>query len=636
MSFALTRRAGSWSMVVALVASTVALFPQTAGAAATGSAVEVATKVKDTPFNPAPIDPAGIAHLGGGKIVITDSEIDEYPGTFPDPDNIWRMTTAGVIEASWKLLKKPIEPTGLDYNPANKHLYVSNDGGRWIEDIDPGPDGIQGNGNETSTFLLTSSFGLLDAEDVAWDPVGGQIFIAGGLENKITAVSPGPNGIFDGIDDIVGNTIDLSWLTKDIEGIGYRAKSDTLLVVDPTGGIPNPNSENIFEITKTGRLIRTIRINFTDSPSDVVLAPATVGGGDNLYVVDRGNDSPTPVSDGRLFEISTPFANLDPFVSAGPDKSTPVNRAVALDGDSYDDGQPSPNALSVTWSMFSGPGNVSFANPAVAKTTASFSATGTYVLRLTAKENGSAKSYDDVIVTVQQPVKNVVGGVERSTGVWRLFENGAQFTSFFYGNPGDFPFYGDWDCDGDETPGLYRQSDGYVYLRNSNSQGIADVSFFFGNPGDVPMAGDFNGDGCHTVSIYRPSEAKFYIINKLGSADKGLGAADYSFFYGVPGDVPFVGDWTGNGIDTPGLRRSSDGFVYLRNTNTQGVADVSYFYGNNGDVVFSGDWDDDGDDTLGLYRPSNGIMYLRNTNSTGIADFDFFAGFGLYPVAGDS
>jgi hypothetical protein len=114
-----------------------------------------------------------------------------------------------------------------------------------------------------------------------------------------------------------------------------------------------------------------------------------------------------------------------------------------------------------------------------------------------------------------------------------------------------------------------------------------------------------------------------------------LGAADYSFLYGVHGDTPFVGDWTGNGIDTPGLRRNSDGFVYLRNTNTQGVADTSYFYGNTGDIVFAGDWDGDGDDTIGLYRPSNGTVYLRNTNTTGIADYQFPVGTGMYPVAGE-
>ncbi len=222
-----------------------------------------------------------------------------------------------------------------------------------------------------------------------------------------------------------------------------------------------------------------------------------------------------------------------------------------------------------------------------------------------------------------------------TTGQWVYRSLDGTLSSIYYGVPGDVAFMGDWNCDGVDTPGLYRRSDGYVYLRNSNTQGVADVSYFFGVPGDMPLAGDFNGDGCDTVSIYRPSEARFYIINKLGSADGGLGAADYSFLYGVGGDVAFVGDWNGDGIDTPGLRRSSNGFVYLRDANTQGVANIEFFYGVSGDVVFSGDWDADGADSIGLYRPSNGTIYLRNTNTTGVANYSFWVGTGMQPVAGD-
>jgi hypothetical protein len=199
-------------------------------------------------------------------------------------------------------------------------------------------------------------------------------------------------------------------------------------------------------------------------------------------------------------------------------------------------------------------------------------------------------------------------------------------TSFYYGNPGDVPFSGDWDCDGVETPGLYRQSDGYVYLRNSNTEGVADISFFFGNPGDLPMAGDFNGNGCDTVSIYRPSEQRFYVINTLGSNDGGLGAAEYSFLFGVAGDKPFVGDFNGDGIDTVGLHRESTGLVYLRDSNTTGVADYQFIYGDPGDMLVAGDWDGDGDDTVGVYRPSNGMFYLRNSNTQGVADASFSVG----------
>jgi hypothetical protein len=224
--------------------------------------------------------------------------------------------------------------------------------------------------------------------------------------------------------------------------------------------------------------------------------------------------------------------------------------------------------------------------------------------------------------------------IQGNAGFWRLHEGPTQVAGFYYGNPGDFGFMGDWDCDGIDTPGLYRQSDGYVYLRNSNTQGVADVSFFFGNPGDIPLAGDFDGDGCDTVSLYRPAEGRYFIIDRIGSGDRGLGRAQRAFYFGNPGDAPFMGDWNDDGIDTPGLRRPSTGFVYLRHTNTQGIADVEYFYGDPGDIVFTGDWDNDGDDTLGLYRPSTGTVYLRNTNNTGIAHFSFGVGGGMQVVGG--
>lgn len=226
---------------------------------------------------------------------------------------------------------------------------------------------------------------------------------------------------------------------------------------------------------------------------------------------------------------------------------------------------------------------------------------------------------------------DTVGLVDDSKAHWTLRADNGNSTTIGYGNPGDVAFMGDWDCDGVDTPGLYRQSDGFAYLRNSNSTGVADITFLFGNPNDLPLIGDFDGDGCDTVSIYRPSEARFYIVNELGKDGGGLGAAEYSFEYGNPGDVVIVGDWDEDGVDTPGLRRDSNGFVYLRNSNTTGIADISYFYGDSGDLPIAGDWDSDGVDTVGLFRPSNSTFYLRNSHSTGIADQSF-----SMPLAGST
>ena len=68
------------------------------------------------------------------------------------------------------------------------------------------------------------------------------------------------------------------------------------------------------------------------------------------------------------------------------------------------------------------------------------------------------------------------------------------------------------------------------------------------------------------------------------------------------------------------------GLVYFRNTNTTGVADFQFIFGDPGDKLTAGDWDGDGDDTVGVYRPSNGMFYVRNSNTQGNADATFPAG----------
>ena len=214
------------------------------------------------------------------------------------------------------------------------------------------------------------------------------------------------------------------------------------------------------------------------------------------------------------------------------------------------------------------------------------------------------------------------------SGRWHVYaEVGpGDPVSFFFGNPGDVPFMGDWDGDGVATPGLYRQSDGFVYVRDSNSQGVADLEFFFGDPGDFPLVGDFDGDGRDSVSIWRASEARVYVINELGADGAGLGEADYWFEFGNPGDAPFVGDFDGDGVDSVGLYRESTGFVYFRNALSSGVADLEFFYGDPGDRILAGDWDGDGDDTVAVYRPSVGRLYVNLENAAGPADWSGYVG----------
>ncbi|HET7640126.1 MAG TPA: PKD domain-containing protein, partial [Ktedonobacteraceae bacterium] len=99
--------------------------------------------------------------------------------------------------------------------------------------------------------------------------------------------------------------------------------------------------------------------------------------------------------------------NQAPVVNAGPDQAVPIPSAT-LNGSASDDGLPNPpGALTYTWSTVDGAGTVSFADASAPNTTASFSQSGVYTLRLTA-DDGAASSSDDVVVTVNQaPVVNL-------------------------------------------------------------------------------------------------------------------------------------------------------------------------------------------------------------------------------------
>ncbi len=245
----------------------------------------------------------------------------------------------------------------------------------------------------------------------------------------------------------------------------------------------------------------------------------------------------------------------------------------------------------------------------------------------------------EAVVTVAIAAAGDVGLVDPETGVWHLRDAGSgSVTSFFYGNPGDLPFMGDWDCDGVDGPGLFRPSDAYVYLRNENSAGIADVRFFFGNPGDVPLSGDFDGDGCDSLSLYRPATQEIFIINELGENDGGLGAAAYSFIFGDPGDTPVVGDWDGDGVDEVGLHREATGLFYWRETLSTGNADGEIIFGDPGDLFVAGDWGlVNGFDTPAVFRPADTAFFFRYTLTQGTADAQFtWLGGGRHwsPVAG--
>ncbi|MBT5123247.1 MAG: fibrinogen-binding protein, partial [Planctomycetaceae bacterium] len=66
----------------------------------------------------------------------------------------------------------------------------------------------------------------------------------------------------------------------------------------------------------------------------------------------------------------------------------------------------------------------------------------------------------------------------------------------------------------------------------------------FGQAGDIPVVGDFNGDGVDQIGVFR--DGKWHLDT---NGDLQQDHLDQVFQLGTDGDQPIVGDFDGDGID---------------------------------------------------------------------------------------
>ncbi|MBU6399281.1 MAG: hypothetical protein KGS61_03100, partial [Verrucomicrobia bacterium] len=85
--------------------------------------------------------------------------------------------------------------------------------------------------------------------------------------------------------------------------------------------------------------------------------------------------------------VSAAAVNQPPIVNAGPDQVVGLTHVATLEGAVTDDGLPAGVPLTIAWQRVTGPGDVTFQNPTVAKTKATFSQPGAYVLQLSASDS---------------------------------------------------------------------------------------------------------------------------------------------------------------------------------------------------------------------------------------------------------
>ena len=205
---------------------------------------------------------------------------------------------------------------------------------------------------------------------------------------------------------------------------------------------------------------------------------------DGAYVLRlTANDGEFQVSDELSITVSPP--NQAPQVNAGPDQSIAIPSAAALDGTVTDDGQPGP--VTTTWTQISGPGTVTFADAAAIDTTATFSAEGTYVLRLTANDS-QLTTTDDVTITAIVPNQppQVNAGVDQSIAL-----------------PNTAALDGTVTDDGKPGP-----------VTTSWTQVSGPGTVTFGNASDVDTTAAFSVDGAYVLRL-TADDGEFQVTDEL-------------------------------------------------------------------------------------------------------------------------
>ena len=287
---------------------------------------QVATLVQtiDTSvFSPPSPDPTGIVYLRhSNTLLISDSEVNEtllFTGA-----NLFGIDVNGTLFNTATTTGFSYEPAGVAYNPFNQHLFFSDEDDGLpprVFELDPGPDGLYNTPDDVVTSFSTSAFGSNDPEGLTFDSSQGVLFIADGKNAKVYRVSPGINGVFDGVppagDDVVTSFDTERFGLTDPEGIAYDSDFGHLYIV---GKPPS----YVFHVTTTGTLLRTIDISAANprKPAGLAYAPSSVNPDKmSLWIVDRGVDNnrdPTE-NDGKVYEFSLPSfsGNALPRVTIG-------------------------------------------------------------------------------------------------------------------------------------------------------------------------------------------------------------------------------------------------------------------------------------------------------------------------------
>jgi putative chitinase len=164
---------------------------------------------------------------------------------------------------------------------------------------------------------------------------------------------------------------------------------------------------------------------------------------------------------------------------------------------------------------------------------------------------------------------------------------------------------------GADAVGWYDPRSSAFYLRAEGGSMLPPTRL--GQPGDVPFTGDWDGDGRDNLGLYRPSNATFTLLDAQGRPMPPIA-------FGIAGTdaLPVAGDWNGDGRDSIGVYRRADATFYFRDDRGRVIPAISVAAPGSDLRPLAGDWDGDRRDGLALYRPAD-ASFLISDDATGAA-----------------
>ena len=219
-----------------------------------------------------------------------------------------------------------------------------------------------------------------------------------------------------------------------------------------------------------------------------------------------------------------------------------------------------------------------------------------------------------------------------STGTYFFNRSAAGYASYNWGNRSFKPIQGDFDGDGITDRGLSTVLGGQYYHYVEYSSNGATYARAWGLNGDIVVVGDYNGNDRDELAVWRPAEGNWYILDESDNVRVQQ--------WGLFGDIPVPADFDGDQKTDTAIFRPATGTWWVLNSGFEAGLAENFFtaqqWGLPGDVPMVGDWDTNGNADFMVWRPSDGNWYLRNAVSGEVSITQWgFGPFGDIPRVGD-